>query len=599
MNKRTHIVFTLISLSIILSLSFNLNASFQIQAITDLESGNIDDLNYTISGPILINEEIDFTNLGFSGSGINGDPYKIEELKIETSNSYGIQISGVSSYFTIEDCYIDAEQYAINIEGPVAGQVQIENNTLVNTNHGIYINNLDDLEVVNNTIQNCGQYSARIYFSDGMKIINNTFIGSEQVYLANAQSAIIENNTCIDTGFNIYTNGAWFQNHVVTNNYVNGKPLGFFVNPQDLVISDNIYGQIIIGDGDNVTVRDQVIGNTATSIISVEVNGLNLFNNTCLNNYLYGIRVIGRNTLIEDCEVGFVSPYGAIDVSTSAHTIIRNCYLHDSSFGVIAVNSPNITCFNNTIENNSEYGIRYQSNAVGNVYNNTISNSGQGLRFHSFDLTTIAYNIFENSPSGFYGINFDSGCNNNTIHNNFFLNNNPGGISEALDEGFNNTWFDESTLTGNYYSDYSGSGDYVIEGSAGSVDPYVIVDTTSPVIVVKAVDLDYTEGETGNTIYWQASEQYPRFYQQMLNGSIFRTAVWRSFDIINLNVDGLDAGVHNYTTVFFDIAGNSIASTIIVTVIAVIPEYQQTSILLVSLSIISIISISYIIKRKK
>ncbi len=598
-KKQKRATLTFITLGIIFSLGFNINSSFNIQAISNIESGNVDELNYTTSGPILITHDDNFTDLGFSGTGINGDPYKIEELSIETSNSYGIQITGVTAYFTIEDCYIDAIQYCIYIIGPVAGQVQIENNTLTNTNHGLYIENLDDLEVKNNTFENCGQYSTRIYFSDGMKIINNTFIGSEQAYLANAQSATIANNTCIDTGLNIYTNAAWYLDHEVTNNYVNGKPLLYLANPQDIVISDNIYGQIIIGDGNNITIRDQVIGNTAISIIVDEVDTLHLINNTCLNNHFYGIDVRGVNIIVEDCDIGFVSPYGAIEASTCLNIVIRNCYLHDSSFGLIAVNTHNITCFNNTVENNVGYGIRYQSNTEGYVLNNTINNSGHGIRFHGFGFCEIAYNIFENSASSYYGINLDSACHNITIHNNFFLNNNPGGISEVLDEGYDNTWYDTNTLTGNYYSDYSGSGDYTIEGSAGSVDPYVIIDATSPSIAVKSADLEYSAGSTSNTIYWQASEQYPRYYQLIVEHSLVRTAIWRSYDIIIVNVDGKAIGVYNYTAVFFDIAGNSVASTIIVTVIAAIPEYQNLSILLVCLSLISFISVSSILKKRK
>ncbi len=595
-QKRT--ILTFITLGIIFSLGLNINSGFNIKAISNLESRNENKLNYTPSGPILITHDDNFTDLGFSGTGVNGDPYKIEELSIETSNSYGIQITGVTAYFTIEDCYIDALQYSIYIVGPVAGQVQIENNTLINTNHGLYIENLDDLEVNNNTFENCGQYSTRIYFSDDAKIINNTFIGSEQAYFANAQSATIANNTFIDTGLNIYTNTAWYLNHIVTNNIVNGKPLLFLANPQNIVISDNIYGQIIIGDGDNVTIRDQVIGNTAVSIIADVVNDLKLINNTCLNNRFYGIDISGINVLVEDCDIGFVSSYGAIEASVCLNIVVQNCYLHDSNFGLIAVNTANITTFNNTVENNVNYGIRYQSNNEGYVLNNTIINSGNGLRFHSFDHCEIAYNIFENSPSGDYGINFDTGCNNNTIHNNFFLNNNPGGISEVFDDGFNNTWYDVNTLTGNYYSDYSGSGDYVIEGSAGSVDPYVIIDSIDPSIVVKSADLEYYEGSTGNSIYWQASDQYPRYYQLLIENSVVRAASWRSYDTITIDVDGLAIGEYNYTIVFYDIVGNSIASTIIVTVIAVIPEFQNLSILLVLLSIISFISISSVIKKR-
>ncbi|MHA2295121.1 MAG: hypothetical protein ACXADA_03850 [Candidatus Hodarchaeales archaeon] len=52
------------------------------------------------------------------------------------------------------------------------------------------------------------------------------------------------------------------------------------------------------------------------------------------------------------------------------------------------------------------------------------------------------------------------------IYRNYFYNNSQdSGISQAYDEGFNNTWY------GNYWSDYSGAGVYLIDGLSGSVDP--------------------------------------------------------------------------------------------------------------------------------
>ncbi|MHA2334143.1 MAG: NosD domain-containing protein [Candidatus Hodarchaeales archaeon] len=63
-----------------------------------------------------------------------------------------------------------------------------------------------------------------------------------------------------------------------------------------------------------------------------------------------------------------------------------------------------------------------------------------------------------------YGISISS--DSYIIYRNYFYNNSQdSGISQAYDEGFNNTWY------GNYWSDYSGAGVYLIDGLSGSVDP--------------------------------------------------------------------------------------------------------------------------------
>jgi hypothetical protein len=88
-----------------------------------------------------------------------------------------------------------------------------------------------------------------------------------------------------------------------------------------------------------------------------------------------------------------------------------------------------------------------------------------------------------------YGLYIDSESDNNTVHHNSFIDNNLGGSSQAFDDGTNNTWFDESTLEGNYYSDYSGVGNYSIDGNANSSDTYPL--TENPLILSYKVSLKY------------------------------------------------------------------------------------------------------------
>jgi len=588
----------IISLCIILSLSTNFNSNTQVYSISDTVETTGEELDYIISSPILIDEESDFTSLGFSGSGTNGDPYLITNLKIETTGGYAIRVTSVTSAFTIRDCYFKANQYAVDINGPMTNKIIIENNTVVNSDNGLYLRYLDDLEIINNTFQNCGFASIRVSFTDGVKIINNTITGSERVDISASESATIVNNTCTNTGFIINANEAWYSNFEVENNMVNGKPLLFLANPQDIVISDNIYGQIIVGDGNNVTVKDQFIENTATPIYLNAVRGMHVHNCTCLYNHVSGIDVRGWDAVVEDCEVEGNEDYG-IDVSTVINAEVSNCYVHHNNAGIYALGADNSVFFNNSIEYNLGQGLRLQSNSVVDVLNNTFTHNLDSIWSYNLENCTIAYNLFDYAPTGNYAIFLYFDCIYNIIHNNFFVNNNVGGGTQVYDDGSNNLWYNPYTLIGNYYSDYSGTGPYNIEGSAGASDPYVIIDSTAPSVAAKSSDLEYTEEATGNTIYWQPFDQYPRFYQLLLDDSYIRVSYWRSYDIIIINVDGLDIGEHNYTAVFFDMAGNKFASTILVTVNPVVPEFQSSNIIVLSLTIISIISVSSILVKRK
>ena len=104
-------------------------------------------------------------------------------------------------------------------------------------------------------------------------------------------------------------------------------------------------------------------------------------------------------------------------------------------------------------------GIRYSSNAE--IYENRIENCSM------FGVEIV-------------GIT----SSNNLVYQNIFINNGLvetynvdnerfGNItSQAYDEGMNNKWYLEQTKTGNIWSDYSGKGDYAIDGPSDSVDKY-------------------------------------------------------------------------------------------------------------------------------
>ncbi|MHA1219563.1 MAG: hypothetical protein ACTSO5_12940 [Candidatus Heimdallarchaeaceae archaeon] len=60
-------------------------------------------------------------------------------------------------------------------------------------------------------------------------------------------------------------------------------------------------------------------------------------------------------------------------------------------------------------------------------------------------------------------------------HNTFFMNEALISAHEARDDGFNNSWFDNNLLKGNYWHGFTG-GWYQIYGSANSFDEYPLED---------------------------------------------------------------------------------------------------------------------------
>lgn len=86
-------------------------------------------------------------------------------------------------------------------------------------------------------------------------------------------------------------------------------------------------------------------------------------------------------------------------------------------------------------------------------------------------------------------------------------------------------------------------------------------------------DIEYTEGETGNTIGWIGNSELPFEYNIKMNDSAVTSGSW-SGDAINFNVDGLTNGTYVYSITVFDRAGYSISDA--VTVI-VLPSVTNTT----------------------
>jgi parallel beta-helix repeat protein len=104
------------------------------------------------------------------------------------------------------------------------------------------------------------------------------------------------------------------------------------------------------------------------------------------------------------------------------------------------------------------------------VYNNTCYLNDYGMRLVGAQNISVYRNRFEENNN--YGLelitNTISASINCTIYSNSFILNNLGGTSQAFDEGKGNKWYNDVTSTGNYWSDYTGSGPYHIAGSTAS-----------------------------------------------------------------------------------------------------------------------------------
>ncbi|MBY9007667.1 MAG: glycoside hydrolase family 9 protein [Candidatus Lokiarchaeota archaeon] len=73
-----------------------------------------------------------------------------------------------------------------------------------------------------------------------------------------------------------------------------------------------------------------------------------------------------------------------------------------------------------------------------------------------------------------------------------------------------------------------------------------------PTFVSTPSDLVYIEGTTGHALSWTATDDNPDIYDVLRDDILVSTGTWTNLEILSINVDGLSAGIYNYTIIVED-----------------------------------------------
>jgi parallel beta-helix repeat protein len=201
----------------------------------------------------------------------------------------------------------------------------------------------------------------------------------------------------------------------------------------------------------------------------------------------FGIEIQGTTAhfIIRDCHI--ISEFvgiGIFDLRAGIAQIINNtCISSSGDGGGIGIGSSR-GC--KIIENrctNFMQGIHLNhADNCDIIGNNFTDNNYQGINIRYSDGSTITGNLVRNNSQ--HGLAFVGTAEDNVVHSNTFIDN--GDVetyridgertgpltSQGYDEGTNNTWYDIEAERGNWWSDYSGSGSYIIDGPSESIDLY-------------------------------------------------------------------------------------------------------------------------------
>ncbi|NPD89510.1 MAG: hypothetical protein HGN29_12395 [Asgard group archaeon] len=462
-----------------------------------------------------IESDADFISYGFPGSGNASYPYIIENYTISGNYQYGINIRNTTKHFIIRNCTILVDN-GILVDDTANDTVTIFNNTLGSTYSGIRVYNSNGCNITSNLCIDTGLFGIEVKECSSSIIDNNTCTDASESnivvtssplsnvtnnYCSNALSygmilqqcndATLINNTFQNDGLEIQEAHSNYQTYTVLNNSVNGRPIGFFIKEDNIEITTPLYSQLYVISCTNFTIRNQDFFSTDTALFVFNCSSIDIKDNSWnYNDKAFLIEICTdvsfvQNTVALNDEIGSFSVLNleirdnyfwknngeGLRIKSSYEILILNNTIANNVFGIRIQSSRSLHIQNNDIIYNSYFGIEFHLSEISNIINNTISyNDGAGIDLDNTHDCIITYNYFVNNLD--YGVAIHSASTMNFIHHNAFINNNPLEDSQALDSAVLNTWFEEATQKGNYWSDWAGSFAYAIDGVVNSADLY-------------------------------------------------------------------------------------------------------------------------------
>lgn len=422
--------------------------------------------------PIRIRNNAGLAALASSGIGTENDPYFIANLQLAvTDEEVALDISHTNAHFILKNCRIVVVQgfFAIllwNVSNCVIEDCEI-------LGGGLSFDGSNSCEIVDSTISGpLGESAIDLLFCRDVMILRNTIFdsstgialyGSENIWISSnyisdntyggieiyltgnitMHDNILENNGVLLSlwggigGMDFSLEGSQYIDvpYNFANNTINGKPLGFFHEEMDSIVSGDIYGQVILLNCTNVDVIGGIFSNASVGFQVYYSRNCSIESSTLVNNTSHGLQI-------------FQSEFGQV----SACTVIDN-----GGTGVFIENSNYTLVEGNAIIDNDESGVHLYSSDECRISNNTLMGNSRGIGFYASTSCSVIDNvIIYNSLNG---VSIDSQSRQNIIYRNY-IGWNAG--RNGFDNSGYNLW-DNGVDTGNMWSDYSGFGVYEVD----------------------------------------------------------------------------------------------------------------------------------------
>jgi len=248
------------------------------------------------------------------------------------------------------------------------------------------------------------------------------------------------------------------------------------VAPGTAIIQNNYCLASEVGIGvlksNNITIRENELVQNPYGIFVQQSNHSLIINNTCIRTDQNGIRTQWseyNNITLNHCTDDFNV---LIEVYYDSHASITHNICDNSLRGILCYATESVIS-DNILRYGSQHGLWLINVDNSLISNNLIEfNKDGGCVAENTDNSIFIGNYIANNSN--YGLLLNKYSSNNSVYHNSFIGNNPGGTSQAKDNGEvgSNKWYNQDLKEGNYWSDWQKSKPYPLDGKAESVDKY-------------------------------------------------------------------------------------------------------------------------------
>lgn len=342
-----------------------------------------------------------------------------------TNNSHGILLNSSNANIVTKNT-ITQHWNGIADLSPCSNNKISENNITNNNSYGIYLTGGENNTIFrNNVADNFGGVFLHELINSSISendITDNMFHG---LAFEESSNLLLESNNMAMNGYNFGVAGgslSHFVHSIDSSNIVDGKPIYYWINYQNLVVPSDA-GYIAIVNSTNITIEGLNLKNNGHGVMLAYTNHSRITDNSIRSNR-----------------------FGVTLRSCFNNTIKRNT-ISDNFLGLLASNSFCCVISQNNIANN-EYGAELSLFSNSTVSENNITDNqmfGLGLDI------SCSYNVINGNNIGnnFIGVLIQLSSSNRLYHNHF-LNNTQQVKNLHSDDA--NIWDDGSE--GNYWSDY-------------------------------------------------------------------------------------------------------------------------------------------------